>query len=199
MENKPAAIQNYVGWKINTLMNLKESTFRAALAKLRRGVGKHPGSLPDIWEFTLGGLPEDFLSQSGEPTPGEWAVHISLTLFALHQQGKDPKQQPMSVTPGNSLGSAIRTVLFAEKNEASEDATKRRFDTVVTSNSPEELVNHLRGIIQLLRSSSIPLDYPQLAADLFRFQSPISRDGVRLRWGQDYYAINRKDEENNEG
>jgi CRISPR system Cascade subunit CasB len=82
--------------------------------------------------------------------------------------------------------------------EASEDAIKRRFDTVITSDSPEELAYHLRGLIQLLRSKSIPLDYPKLAEDLFNFQSPALRDGIRLRWGQDYYFNKGKDEENNE-
>ena len=197
MDNKQREIRNYVGGKINTLKNLNESNARAALAKLRRGVGKHPGNVPDIWEFTLGNLPEVFLSKSSEPTPGEWAVHMSLTLFALHQQGKDPKQSPMSdSTPESSisLGGAVQALVH-RKGEVSKDAIKRRFDTVVTSNSPEELSHHLRGIIQLLRDESIKLDYPRLAEDLFSFQSTATRDGVRLRWGQDYYEIKRKDEE----
>ena len=199
MEKHPTAIRNFVAGKINMLQNQSESSSRATLAKLRRGVGKHPGSIPDIWDITLGNLPDVFFSNYGEPTSGEWAVHMSLTLFALHQQGKDPKQKPMSKSDesSKSLGDAVRTLLSA-KGEAAKDAIKRRFDTVITSNSPEELAYHLRGVIQLLRSESISLDYPRLAEDLYRFQSPALRDGVRLIWGQGYYASNRKDEENNE-
>ena len=196
MEKQPKAIHDFVNKKINYLMNREESYVRATLAKLRRGISRNPGSVPDIWDFTLSSLPEEFLSKSDVPTPGEWAAHLSLTLFALHQQGNDIKQKPMSA-PADSLGSAVWRLVRA-KGEASENAIKRRFDTVITSDSPEELAHHLRGLIQLLRSESIPLYYPQLAVDLLKFQSPLLRDGIKLRWGQDYCYNMGKDEENNE-
>ena len=196
MANNSKTVRDFVGKKIYTLMNREESYVRATLAKLRRGVGKHPGSMPDIWDFTLMDLPEELLSKSGEPTSGEWAAHLSLSLFALHQQSHDIRQKPMSAT-GGTLGSAVRTLVI-KRGEASEDAIKRRFNMVVTSDNPEELAHHLRGLIQLLRSESISLDYPRLAEDLYWFQLPDWRDGIRLRWGQDYYSYNRKDEEKDE-
>lgn len=196
MENPSREVRDFVSGKISKLVNNREeSHVRASLAKLRRGVGKKPGSLPDIWEITLGELPEEFLSRTGEPTRAEWAVHTALTLFALHQQGKEPYDVPMNVS-GKPLGGAVRTLGF-KRGEASEEAVKRRFDAAVTADSPAEMAHHLRGLVQLLRSEGIPLDYPQLAEDLFKFQFQESRDGVRLRWGQDYYRM-RKDEENND-
>lgn len=62
---------------------------RAQLAMLRRGVGKKPGDLPELWGILFGDLPEEFLSVSGEPTREEWAVYTALTLYALHQQGSE--------------------------------------------------------------------------------------------------------------
>ena len=47
--------------------------------------------------------------------------------------------------------------------------------------------HHLRGLIQLLRAEEIPLDYVHLAENLYDFQNPDSRPGVRLEWGQDFY------------
>ena len=196
MEKNPTAISSFVVSKINLLLNRKESHISADLAKLRRGIGKQPGSIPDIWDLTLNNLPEEFYSHSDQPTPGEWAAHLSLTLFALHQQGNDPKQSKMS-KPDQTLGRAVR-ILVNNLGIESEDAIKRRFDTVVTSDTPEELAHHLRGLINLLKSKNIPLDYPQLADDLLKFQSPRLRDSVRLRWGQDYYSKERKDEGNDE-
>ena len=190
-------LSSFVGNEIGRILprDSNESYVRAYLAKLRRGVGKKPGSLPDIWEFTLKNLPEEFISRTGDPTRVEWAAHMAITLFALHQQGKSLPDNPMSVF-GKPLGSAVH-VLKMKSGEAAEQAIKRRFDAVVTSDSPEELAHHLRGLIQLLRSKDIPLDYPRLAVDLYRFQSPEYRDGVRLQWGRDYCKI-RKDEENDE-
>ena len=196
MEKNPAAIHKYVEYKINSLLGREESYIRATLAKLRRGIGRQPGSMPDIWDFTLDNLPKEYISQYDKPTAGEWAAHMSLTLFALHQQGNDIKQNRMSEAE-RSLGSAVRQ-LVNKRGVVSEDAIKRRFDTVVTSDSPEELAYHLRGLINLMKSEKIPLDYPQLAEELLKFQNPDRRDSVRLRWGQDYYFNKGKDEEKNE-
>ena len=196
MEKQQVTINEYVAVKINLLQKREESYTRATLAKLRRGVGRHPGNVPDIWDFTLSDMPEDWSSQSGEPTPYEWAAHMAITLFALHQQGKDIKQNPMSVR-GGSLGSAVR-LFINKRGMESENAIKRRFDTVITANAAEELSFHLRGLINLIKSESIPLDYPRLAEDLHKFQYPEQRDKIRLRWGQDYYFNKNREVENND-
>jgi CRISPR type I-E-associated protein CasB/Cse2 len=122
-------------------------------------------------------------------------AHMAMTLFAMHQQGNNPRNKPMSM-PGREfhLGSAVRKLVTESGGEDAEAPIKRRFDAAVTSESPEELYRHLRGIIQLLRSKYIPLDYPQLADDLLNFQNPDRRDGVRLKWGRSYY-YQGKDEE----
>ena len=57
----------------------------------------------------------------------------------------------------------------------------------VSMNQPE-VSHHLRGMIQLLRREGIPLDYPQLAEDLYQYQFVDGAPNVRLRWGRDLYA-----------
>ena len=158
---------------------------RSILARLRRGLGEKPGANPDIWDDTLSNIPEALISKTGIPTMGEWAIHIALTLFAMHQQGNDPKSVCMH-QKSNSLGRAVR-ILADRKGEGGEVAIKRRFNATVTSESIEEFSNHLRSMIQLLKAESISLDYEQLTRDLFWFQIPDMRDRLRLRWGQDYY------------
>ena len=197
MEEQQTTIREFINGKIQMLINRRDPSYtRATLAKLRRGVGKHPGSLPDVWDFTLDGMPQNFMSRNGETTPEQWAAYLTLTMFALHQQGKDINVNPMSVY-GNSLGDAVR-VLRMKRGEEATDAVKRRFDIVVTSNSAEELAYHIRSLISMLKSESIPLDYPRLADDILKFQSISKRDGVRLRWGQDYYMSTRKDDVKND-
>jgi len=183
----------FVKRKISRLCETKnESASRATMAKLRRGIGKAPGSMPEIWDTTLDGLPETLTGKGSGPTRGEWAVHTALTLYALHQQGKDVKAQCMS-KEGASLGVSVRNLV--DPDNSNEDAVKRRFDAAATSNCLEEFSHHLRSLVQLLKAKDIPLDYPMLAKDLYWFQFPDAKDSVRLRWGRDFYRI-RKNEEN---
>ena len=83
-------LHTYVAGQIKQLEEIRgTSGGKARLARLRRGVGKIPGELPELWGEFLNGIPEEFLSKSGEATKGEWAIYLSLTLYALHQQGNN--------------------------------------------------------------------------------------------------------------
>ena len=55
-------------------------------------------------------------------------------------------------------------------------------------------MQHLRGLVQLMSSKDIPLDYVSLAGDLYEFQTRDGAARARLRWGQDFYR-NIKQEE----
>lgn len=172
---------------------------RAMLAKLRRGIGKQPGELPELFEVFLEGMPEKLYSKGSEPSYPEWAIYTALTLFALHQQGKS-QDNPMSIgwssgndKIGNSLGGA--TGLLVNHNKDREPAIKRRFDAVITAVEFTEFAYHARGMIQLLRAQDIALDYPRLAEDLFWYQFDEHRNRIRLRWGEDYYRVNQQSAE----
>ena len=185
----------FVRRKITELSENKNgSAVRAALARLRRGIGKAPGSMPELWEATLKDLPQELIGKGQDPSYGEWAVHTALTLFALHQQGKDLKLQCMN-KDGEFLGISLRKLVSDDEEEK---RIKRRFDAASTSSSMEEFSHHLRGLIQLLKAKSIPLDYPALAEDLYWLQMPNARDSVRLRWGRDFYRPLKTDDADSE-
>lgn len=162
---------------------------RAMLAKLRRGIGKQPGELPELFEIILGDMPEKLYGKGDGPSYSVGAIYTALTLFALHQQGKD---RPMSVSGksenrniGNSLGTAVGYLVRQDRER--EPAIKRRFDAVMTANEFTEFAHHARGLIQLLRAGDITLDYPRFAEDIFWYKFDETRNRVRLRWGEDYY------------
>lgn len=186
-------VSKYAQGKLERLC-ADERTARAMLARLRRGVGTVPGDMPELWGVTFSGMAEEMLSTCGAPTKEEWAVHIALTMFALHQQGHDVKTQCMH-RQGQSLGKALRR--FCMGDEEARKRIKRRFDAVATADNIGEAAYHLRGLIQLLRSESIPLDYAALAGDLYFFQIESTAPSVRLAWGQDFYRTG-KGEENGE-
>lgn len=174
---------------------------RAMLAKLRRGVSRQLGEKPELYEILLGDVPEELYSKGDNPSYAEWAIYTALTLFALHQQGKE---HPMSVGgnpenkhTGNSLGAAVGYLV--KKHRERELAIKRRFDAVATANEFTELAHHARGIIQLLRAGDITLDYPRFAEDLYWFQFDETRNRIRLRWGEDYYRITQSNVEKKKG
>jgi CRISPR system Cascade subunit CasB len=176
---------------------------KSALAKLRRGIGKDPGELPEIWEIIFGDLPLELHSSNGRATKAEWAIHTSLTLYALHRQGKNISMNDASRTVagkrmyGKSLGGAARRLIKSDRSN--EQSIKRRFDAIATAQNLTELAHHARGLVQLLKAADpyITMDYPRLALDLYYYQFNDFRNRVRLRWAQDFWAEERQ-EENNE-
>jgi CRISPR system Cascade subunit CasB len=174
---------------IGLVKNVNEAAARATLAMLRRGIGKAPGAIPELWEMTLSELPSSIGGQGDDIiTQGEWAAYTALTLFALHQQGNKIKEDCMSCE-GETLGRVARRLIGGD-NDA-EKRIKRRFDAAATADDPAEFAYHLRGLIQLFKAKDLPLDYPALAQDLFSFQDLNTRDAVRLRWGRDFYYIGK--------
>jgi CRISPR system Cascade subunit CasB len=166
-----------IGW-----LSVPGSQQRAALAKLRRGIGKEPGEIPEVWDITLAELPESLTSWDGVVTQAEQAIHVSLTLFALHQQGKGEVVSRSNI----SFGAAVRRLVTPDKSN--EQAIKRRFDAAVTATEFSEFSHHARGLIQLMKASNTFLDYPTFAKDIYWLQNPEQRTKVMLRWGQDFWA-----------
>ena len=190
MSGKTEAVSRFVENRIKQIYLLPENAAKAVLAGLRRGVGTAPGELPQLWGLLLQDLPEELMSKDGMSTRGQWAVYIALTLFALHQQGYDLKQAPM-YQPGVGLGRAAARLIGKEEDM---NRIQRRFNVLATSADIRELSHHLRGMVQLLRTDSIPLDYSALAKDLYLYQNEDYRAAVRLKWGQDFYTYTGKKE-----
>lgn len=184
-------IHGYVAGQIQKIQELPEHPNKAMLANLRRGIGRAPGDIPALWGAFLQDLPLELQSDRGKASPAEWAIYTALTLYALHQQGQSSSMH----RSGNRLGYAVHKLAAPEKSPE-ESSVFRRFNALATASSAEELAHHLRGIIQLLRREGIPLDYAQLAEDLYWMQFSATAPRVRLRWAEDYYHMPSEDNEN---
>ena len=160
---------------------------RATLAKLRQGVNADPGAIPDIWDYTYVDVPD---GAPDAPTREEMAVHIAMTLYAVHQQSRSG---PMH-KPGFGFGRAARALVGGEGENPS---ARGRFNALVTASTIAELRSHLRSFIQLLRSKEegIGFDYAAFAEDLLAFQNPGGDKTVRLRWSRDFYNFQASDGE----
>jgi CRISPR system Cascade subunit CasB len=179
--------------KLTRLLTMSnEGQQKALLANLRQGIGRSPGELPTLWGILFDRVPDEFL----ESKRGEWALYTALTLFALHQQGCDPKTEPMH-REGMGLGQAMACLVDDQREN--EERITRRFNQIATSADLLEMSQHLRGAVQLMRGQGISLDYARLAGDLYQYQYPDFQTDVRLRWGQDYYRkLNQTKEQESE-
>ena len=157
------------------------------LANMRRGVGKAPGELPELWGLIFDRMPEELLGNQGH-SDAEWAVYSALTLYALHQQGSEESVQAADI----SVGSAAACLV---KSEDDTDRILKRLNLVATAVSQADVAYHLRGLIQLLKGESAKLDYARLAKELYLFRYPESANDIKLSWGRDFYRqINHKGE-----
>lgn len=153
---------------------------RAALAELRRGLGRPLGSSPAVLELAVNPTATPY--GDGE-TPDERAIATALGLYAVHQQSQSA---PMHL-PRTSFGAAVGAIRFRDGVEVR--GVTRRFQALGTAQSWDELVHHARGLVQLLRSRGQGFDYAELASDLAQFQLPSQKDAVRLRWGRAFYRV----------
>lgn len=181
---------------ISFTKSLNSGSSKASLAQLRRGAGKQPGELPELWGEFLRDLPEELMSKTCKPSYAEWAIYTALTLFALHQQGHS---EPMNAEGDeNRLGRAVRKLVHGEDDE---ERVKFKLGLAASSNDMTELSYRLRTLVNLLSNENIRLNYADLAGDLFLFQSEKHADKIRMKWGRDFYRINKNDsesEDNNE-
>lgn len=152
---------------------------RRDLAELRRAVGRTPGEVPAVWALTDVASDTD----TDSPTTDEWAVHVAMCLYAVHQQGRN---LPAHV-PGRPFAQAVNT-LTGEMQEKS--PVWKRFTAALLADDIEGLREHLQGIVGQMHSnkSYTPFDYAVLADDIAQLQNPARRSGVRLRWQRDFYS-----------
>lgn len=178
---------NVTGRIIMRLANTTQtSSGKATLARLRQSIGKNIAQTVEVWPEVFSELPESFLSRTGEPTREEKAIFSSLQFYALHQQAKSESVNSLNKT--DNIGQSLKSLRSKDDSKAIDC----RFNAMVTSSTFEELSNHLRHLIKLLKKSNAKISYAQLADDLFWYQNGFE-DRVKLRWGQSYYSNIKKE------
>lgn len=185
-QDKSKITGHYTEYRIHQIQSLKDTgPGKAALANLRRGAGKAPGELPEVWALFLEELPEYLMGKGEESSPAEEAIYDALTLYAVHQQGNDLESQ-FCHEKGVTLGTAAARLVDLN-DESSQTRILDRLKAASVTQSPRTLAVQLRSIIQLMKKKPVALDYAQLTRDLYAYHWPENRKGIRLKWGQDFY------------
>ncbi|MET8985402.1 type I-E CRISPR-associated protein Cse2/CasB [Nonomuraea wenchangensis] len=154
-----------------------------ALAQLRRGAGKLPEDVPELWG--MGGTERLYGAQGlseREALKAEFALFAAITLYALHQQSKSSQRMHKA---GAELGAAVRQLM---PGGALDEPIRRRFVRLGTATTPKVLTERLREVVILLRNASISLDYGILATQLYQAQDPDGLRHVRQRWGRTFHS-----------
>lgn len=131
---------------------------RGALADLRSGLGKSPGEMARVHKHVVPFLPD-------KPYYDRWYYTLA-SLF-----GSFPKHKK-----GYSIGKAFG-LQKSDSNEA-------RFVALLNAH-PDDLPDHLRHIISLLKANEQPVDWFALLGDLLQWDNP--NRPVQLKWARDFY------------
>ncbi|MGO8691758.1 MAG: type I-E CRISPR-associated protein Cse2/CasB [Thermoguttaceae bacterium] len=154
-----------IGRFVGQLEQLPRNEERAALAKLRRGLGKPPGYAPERDGWVLERL------DSEVPDSFEAKFCLISSLFAQHPEAGGK----------GTMGAALRRL----KDQSAGDGVERRFVALLNSDE-EDLPGRLRHAVGLLKSKDIPVDWRQLLSDLLRWEYADRQ--VHRRWSRDFWA-----------
>lgn len=216
----------------------------AAVARLRREAGRDPYASPSGWGLDdladLSELREEKQREQAEQQEGRGdprdvstaarrrseereereaqAVHLTVTLWALHQQslreegmhrrgwplgraarrlahGKSgtadrPSAHAPDGTDGDANGQqAVSARRQPDLVEEASESVRKRFVRLGTSSDFEILRERLRQFVLLLRAARIPLDYGLLAQQLFFWQDEFRREDIRRAWGREFHLV----------
>jgi len=149
---------------ITYLEGLSEN--RAALAALRRGLGKPAGSTPETFPYVVPFLPKPIKPWMEE------TCYLIASLFALH---------PVSAQSGNMGKHFAQTQDPAER----EQAVERRFSTLLAAH-PDDLPFYLRQAVSYLKSKDVPVNWHQLIRDIYNWDHPdrfVQHSWANAFWG----------------
>ena len=141
---------------------------RGALAALRRGIGRPPGTVPDMYRYVVPWLPVDL------PAWREEVCYLIAALFAYH---------PATGGSGNMGDHFSR----ARAAQADDTAIERRFTALLAAH-PDDLPSYLRQAVSFLRSKDVAVDWHQLLSDVMAWGHPDYRDRVKRNWARAFWG-----------
>jgi len=151
---------------------------RGAIAALRRGLGKAPGTVHEMDRYIL-----PFVS--GEP---DEPYYLLAALFAAWHQGKD-----VMVTCDGDFGQSLRAMVNLDQNrEEAEKRLEKRFIALLNCHR-DDLPQHLRQLSGLLKSKDVPVNWAQLLHDI-RWWNREDRE-VQRSWARSFWSAARSTNE----
>ncbi|NLJ95219.1 MAG: type I-E CRISPR-associated protein Cse2/CasB [Clostridiaceae bacterium] len=197
-----ASIYQVAGRILFLLSNTLETTSgKATLAKLRNSIGRDISQTVEVWPLVFENMPEEFLGVGSKSTAEERAVLHSLQLYALYQQGNSESVLMSSEEAKQKKKDNMGTWLATMRNDEARLALDRRFNTMITASTYEELLHYLRQMLTLLKSKSkgsVKINFAKLSEDLYWYIRGYE-DRIRIGWAREYYRFRKQENTEKEG
>jgi CRISPR system Cascade subunit CasB len=176
--NKPGAEESgfisYLKWLLD-----ESGNGRAAMANLRRGLGKPPGVAYEMDKYLLTKLPEKTSQRHEE------AYYLVAALFARWHQGKDKADIAEQGNLGTSLQELVsRHAAAGTRRDEAEKRLEKRVNALLNAHR-DDLPGHLRRVVSLLKSEDVPLNWAQLLTDIRHWDS--ERPSVQHDWSKGFW------------
>lgn len=116
------------------------------------------------------------------------ALQTVAGLFAYH---------PRNTDNGNFGSLCYRIVDTEEKQKIAQGESSpisRHFQYALAANG-EEIFPRVRRLVLRARKEETPVNYIQLTDDLLGWQSPYKKDGIKLKWGKEFWKMSAGIEE----
>lgn len=159
---------------VNRLLELARKADRGALAALRSGLGKRPGTAHRMFPFVAPFLRSD-------EGAGTQAAFLVASLFASH---------PSHAEVG-SLGASLWRATKRDQNKDGkhgEAGVEARLVAVLDSH-PDDLPRHLTGLVSLCESAGAPIDWHALYWDVLSLlgDDEDRRIKTKTRWARQFW------------
>lgn len=158
-QNDDAAVVGY-------LKNLAARQDRAALAHLRRGLGRKPGESMEMYPYV-----GRFIGERTDVSHDR-AVFLISALFADYSNA------------AQNVGDLGRSVRQLAKDTGS-DSIERRFVALLDAEA-DDLHYYLRQMVGLLKANEIPLNWNALFNDIRYWGNP--NRGVQRKWARSFWG-----------
>lgn len=199
-ENYRSYVYNAIKKNIYVLSNINDVSYvKTQLAILRKSVGNK--KIADVLPIIIQYIPDEYIGQKAELSDGEQAILNTMQLYAIVNQGNIENLKVVeSRNPWENMGTSL-SVLRNSNGSSDKAALDKRFNIMITSETYDEFLYHLRQMIRIIKSKKqIYIDFPKLGDDLFAFLKG-KEDDVRISWSRQYYLVrdiveNRKGDKN---
>jgi CRISPR system Cascade subunit CasB len=160
---------NYAAAFARDLEDLVTQKNLAALAALRRAVGREPGQAMEPYRYLGRWL------ANGRPAL-EDACFLVAGLFAMHRLSwPDDGQGP------HNLGASF----YRLKEKTNSGSVEQRFVALLNCHD-DDLASHLRQAVSLLKAHEVPVDWAELLRDVQRWRS--EQRWVQRRWARSFWS-----------
>lgn len=145
-----------------------------ALAALRRGLGHAPGDVPQMYPFVMPFLPE------GMHPRDEDTYFLVAALFAWHQLDWAHDSTPNGDAGETNFGASFR--LLTQVTDSG--SIEKRFVALLNAHR-DDLPEHLRHAVGLLKSKNVPVNWVRLLRDLRAWDHPARY--VQRAWARSFW------------